>query len=183
MKETKDSPSKIIDDIAKRGDGMTVPDGFFEDFAAKMSGRLPFREELDVPVAKQAPPKNNKWLRVRPYVYMAAMFAGAWCLLKMFSLMSPAENEVNLDNFPTLSKALQNDEQFVDEFILDGMSQYDFMDDEYYGIEEPDSIAQENNIETEAIEAVDEEMEAPSYILPTDGNHSSTENTSYDTKI
>ncbi len=32
---------------AARRDGMTVPEGFFEDFAAKMSASLPVRPEAE----------------------------------------------------------------------------------------------------------------------------------------
>ncbi|MDE6396623.1 MAG: hypothetical protein K2K84_05080, partial [Muribaculaceae bacterium] len=54
-----------------KGDGMTVPEGYFEDFAVKMAGRLPFREELDVPETRSAKVVNSRWMKVRPYVYMA----------------------------------------------------------------------------------------------------------------
>ena len=100
-----------------KGDGMTVPEGYFEDFAVKMAGQLPFREELDVPEARSAKVVNTRWTKVRPYVYMAAMFAGAWCLLKMFSLMTANPEDLSLDSYPVLSKAVQNDE-FVDENVF-----------------------------------------------------------------
>ena len=161
----KDTNSKIIDDIAAKGDGMTVPEGYFEDFAVKMAGRLPFREELDVAESHRKAPRNQRWLRVRPYVYMAAMFAGAWCLIKMFSLMSPAPQEVSISNYPALSLALE-DEQFVDEYVIDGVSSYDIIEDYYLnGLEEETpaediAISEGNSTET------------PSYVLPTDGDYS-----------
>ena len=30
--------------------------------------------------------KPNLWVRVRPYVYMAAMFAGVWCMMQIFNV-------------------------------------------------------------------------------------------------
>ena len=165
----KDSQSNIIDEITRNGDGMTVPEGYFEDFAVKMSGQLPFREELDTPVVQQKQPKNNAWLRMRPYVYMAAMFAGAWCLLKMFSLMSPAAGEASIDNYPALSRALEN-EQFIDEYIMDCVSTYDMLEESY-----------KNNLDsTDEDFALDYEFpltedntssETPAYRLPTDGDY------------
>ncbi len=50
-------------------------------------------------------------------VLLAAMFAGAWCLLKMFSLMTSNPEDLSLDSYPVLSKAVQNDE-FVDENVF-----------------------------------------------------------------
>ena len=129
MKEPK---SEIIDNIASRGSGMSVPDGYFEDFSVRMASQLPFREELDVPIAQQKATKGNGWLRLRPYVYMAAMFAGAWCLLKMFALMSPGSNDINIERYPSLSLALQNDEQFIDEYIIDCVSQFDVVEESYF---------------------------------------------------
>lgn len=164
----KDSKTELIDEITRNGDGMTVPAGYFEDFAVKMSGRLPFREELDTPVANQAS-RHTIWTRMRPYVYMAAMFAGAWCLLKMFSLMSNNNVDVNIDNYPALSRALEN-EQFIDDYIIDCVSSYDIMEDSYN-----DNI--ENVTNEPAPQFADERTNADgdnthSYILPTDGDYS-----------
>lgn len=162
MKETN---SEIIDKIAGKGDGMTVPEGYFEDFALKMSSRLPFREELDKPVAQQTPAGNSRWLRVRPYFYMAAMFAGAWCLIKMFSLMSSAPSEVTIENYPSLSRALEN-EQFVDEYVIDDLSSYDVME-EYYYDETGEELDQEQTDAVEGDIAADQTVvEEPTYILP-----------------
>lgn len=172
MKEIK---SEIIDEIAKKGDGLTVPDGYFDDFALKMSAKLPFREELDKPLAQQTSRKNSAWMRVRPYVYMAAMFAGAWCLIKMFSLMSPTPTEVTLENYPSLSKALES-EEFVDNYIIDDMSSYDIAAQYYYDetgedLYQPDEDEDAPSIEADEASAQDE----PTYILP--GSNSSTSDT------
>lgn len=124
----KEMNSDIIDDIAAKGSGMTVPEGYFEEFAIKMSGQLPFREELDTPLASQSKPKSNTWLRVRPYVYMAAMFAGAWCLIKMFSLMLPSPTDVNIENYPELAHAVQHDEQFFEDYIVSELTTSEYVD-------------------------------------------------------
>lgn len=158
----KDSKSEIIDSIAAKGDGLTVPDNYFADFAAQMAEKLPFREELDLPAGRQVSPRQSRWLRVRPYVYMAAMFAGAWCLIKMFSLMSPSTADVSIDNYPGLSLALE-DEQFVDEYILDGVSVYDIMEDTYYDTDDRDDEYPEDDIAAQA-----DNPDEHSYILPTD---------------
>jgi len=110
----------ILDKAAHR-DGLTVPEGFFDDFCAKMEAKLPKRPELDTP---QTPIKHTTWQRFRPYVYMAAMFAGVWCMLKMFTLMSAADKEISFENDPILAEAASNGE-IVEEFIIDDISTSD----------------------------------------------------------
>ena len=68
-------------DIIGRKDGMTVPDGYFADFQARMEALLPVNEQAETPREIEAP--RSFWDRVRPFVYMAAMFAGVWCMVKM----------------------------------------------------------------------------------------------------
>lgn len=146
---------------AGKGEGMTVPEGYFEDFAVKMAAKLPYREELDVPVSAQSKPRHSRWMQIRPYVYMAAMFAGAWCLIKMFTLMSPAATEVSISNYPSLSVALEN-EEFVDDYILDNVSSFEILEDTFM-----DSM--DNGSEETAI-APENDGEA-SYILPGNGTY------------
>lgn len=126
-----DSTPKI-DKIAAKGHGFTVPEGYFQDFATKMAASLPFREELDTPQqeAAQKQPRNSRWMRVRPYVYMAAMFAGTWCLLKMFSLMTADRNDINIDHYPALAQGLQ-DKEFVETYIIDDIEPYEIIEDYY----------------------------------------------------
>lgn len=161
----KDMKSDIIDKASRGGDGMNVPEGYFEQFVSQMSERLPYREELDMPLGHRASPKNSTWMRIRPYVYMAAMFAGAWCLIKMFSLMSPSADNTDINRYPGLSLALE-DEQFVDEYVIDGVSTYDILEDSYMysmglGDEETDD---------DALEAPVDENDK-NYTLPTDGDY------------
>lgn len=106
-----------------RHDGMTVPEGYFGDFARRMAGSLPERPELSAP----APAPRSPWQRVRPYVYMAAMFAGVWCMLKMFAIMSGSATQP-LDTNPVMAEALGND-AFVNQFIIDDLSQWDLYDE------------------------------------------------------
>lgn len=76
-----------------RDPGFRLPEGSLEALYIKVSESLPERK---VRVA----PKLSMWQRVKPYVYMAAMFAGIWCTMKMFHMMSSPE--ISLDNPPAL---------------------------------------------------------------------------------
>lgn len=138
-------PDKNILDSVDRIDGMRVPEGYFADFAAKMEAMLPvteFENSQSYSSEEQNKQPLTRWQRVRPYVYMAAMFAGAWCMLKMFSLMSPSSgNGISFDNDPVIAKAIGN-EQFIDEYFLDSYSQYDLYQDI---MDDPESFYMENS--------------------------------------
>ena len=125
-------PDKInIVEAAQHRDGMTVPDGYFNDFVSRMESMLPQTEfELSAEGKEKliAVATPTRWQRVRPYVYMAAMFAGAWCMLKMFSMLSPATGGISFDNDPMVAEAISND-QFIDEYFLDDYNEYDLYDD------------------------------------------------------
>ncbi len=47
-----------------------------------MHDRLPAYPE------KPKVPELSRWQRLRPYVYLAAMFCGIWCMMKIFSDVS-----------------------------------------------------------------------------------------------
>jgi len=113
--------SEILSKAARR-DGMTVPEGYFADFTRRMEAALPERPELRQPI--MAP--RTLWQRVRPYVYMAAMFAGVWCMLKMFTLMS-GDGHQPLDSNAIMAEAMGND-AFVNEYVIDDLSQWDIYD-------------------------------------------------------
>ena len=121
MKEDND----ILKTIG-RSDGMTVPDGYFADFAELMAGQLPQRPELAA-MNVVAPPASL-WGKLRPYVYMAAMFAGVWCMLKIFTTVSGPQQLAPMDKNPVMAKAFGSDEFFSD-YVLDDVSSNDVIDD------------------------------------------------------
>jgi hypothetical protein len=58
---------------------------------------------------------------------MAAMFAGVWCMLKMFTLMSSSESDLSITGNPALASAVC-DEQFVEDYVIDDVSNWDIYD-------------------------------------------------------
>lgn len=122
MKKGEDILKKI-----NRNDGMTFPEGFFEDFAAKMEAMLPERPEAEQPRRIE---HRTTWQRVRPYVYMAAMFAGIWCMLKMFTMMGPGNIDLSIDKNHILTDAL-SDDNFVYEYIIDDLNDSELFDEMY----------------------------------------------------
>lgn len=112
-------------------DGRTVPDGYFEAFARKMAAKLP-PNDLEMQEALNRRPLT-RWQRVRPYVYMAAMFAGIWLMMNMFSLMrtnTDGSLDTALKHSPTLTAALQNDD-FVNDYILDDYDESQLLEELY----------------------------------------------------
>ena len=112
-----------------RNDGMTVPEGYFADFVTRMEGMLPLNLEAEAPEKAYAQQKRSLWMRVRPYVYMAAMFAGVFCMTKMFGLMGETDSlDMRIDRNPVMIAALSNQE-FVEDYLGDSMSEAEILDD------------------------------------------------------
>ncbi|MDE6266253.1 MAG: hypothetical protein K2M07_02755 [Muribaculaceae bacterium] len=84
-------------------DGMTVPEGYFADFASKMAEALPEKENA-APLQKR-----TLWLRIRPYAYMAAMFAGIWLMMQMFAMIKSSSSDLNIESYPAVTAALGSD--------------------------------------------------------------------------
>ncbi|MCM1505455.1 MAG: hypothetical protein NC127_09695 [Muribaculum sp.] len=113
----------------KRNDGMTVPDGYFNDFAAQMAASLP-KQEWENSQPKVLP--RSLWQKVRPYIYLAAMFMGVWCMMKMFDLMRTDSTGLSIENNPVMTAALNNDHFINDYFINEGeINDYQLMEDLY----------------------------------------------------
>lgn len=120
-----DKNSDILAKINKDS-GMTTPEGYFADFAKRMEQSLPNKESQQEKIMPR-----SRWQQVRPYVYLAAMFTGIWCMLKMFTMMSPSENELSIDNNPSLISAL-NDALFIEDFYSEeNINSYDLLEEMY----------------------------------------------------
>lgn len=140
----KTEKENILDKIGRK-DGMTVPDGYFADFQHRMEAMLPYNEEAEAPRKVVAP--RSFWGRVRPFVYMAAMFAGVWCMVKMFSMLSPAGGmDLSIDNNEVLSSAL-SDDTFIYDYLRDDVSGREVLEEMYL-----DSISVEDMIPADSLE-------------------------------
>ena len=113
--------------------GMRVPEGYFAQLEKQVMQSLP-----DYP--KHAPIRDlSRWQRMKPYVYLAAMFCGIWLMMKVFhSVTQPMS--LSLDNPP---------EALVE--LLDGGVDYDshylplYMGD--FDMDEEELIMSYDNIE------------------------------------
>lgn len=85
---------RLLEERFGRDPGFRVPDGYFDEVFTKIGASLP-----DYKAAPKAVPLTF-WQKVRPYVYMAAMFAGIWCMMKIFHTVSQSSMSLNLDTPP-----------------------------------------------------------------------------------
>ncbi|MBR1803974.1 MAG: hypothetical protein IJ775_03600 [Muribaculaceae bacterium] len=114
----KQEESEILKRLGKDS-GFKVPENYFDDFQTRMMDMLPEVEITEVDA------KPSMWVRVRPYLYMAAMFAGVWCMMHVFSHFNKnisAEQRVS-----EVASGMYMDNN-ADEFIMSGgASDYDIM--------------------------------------------------------
>ena len=106
-----------------RDTGMRVPDGYFEGFTSRMVSQLDNFEVVELE-------KPTVWQRVRPWLYMAAMFAGIWCMMKVFTMMKETSSSTSLYN-STIAEAFKNDD-FVDDYVLTSdFNEYELIQEMY----------------------------------------------------
>lgn len=128
----KNEESKILEKLGKNP-GFKVPENYFNDFNTKLLESLP---EVKITEAE----KPTLWVRVRPFVYMAAMFAGVWLMMNVFNLgKSSATGEQRAAQI-SAGVAIEKN---ADELINYGaVSDYDIMtyeDSVYMEMEEQDT--------------------------------------------
>ncbi len=114
----KHEDSTILNKYGK-DPGFKVPDNYFADFNKKMADMLPDVEITPVDA------KPTMWQRVKPLAYMAAMFAGVWCMMSVFSHFTSSGN---LDSVRAVAEKLNDDKSNVEDFIMSGsVSDYDIL--------------------------------------------------------
>lgn len=115
-----------------RDAGFRVPEGYFESVFAQIAENLP------APAERPSVPQLSLWQKIRPYVYMAAMFAGIWCMMKVFHTMASGDT-LNLDTPPEAVALAMADPNAIDSYLPESyesdfeleemvLSQYDDMD-------------------------------------------------------
>ncbi|MBD5348945.1 MAG: hypothetical protein HDR84_06840 [Bacteroides sp.] len=123
---------KIIGRYGRKGP-WKVPEGYFESLSVDIIEKLPAHPE------KQQPVKLSAWQRVKPYVYLAAMFAGIWCMMQMFHNVS-GMGSLNIDNPPEHIASLMSESAMDDMYLMPlSDSDYELIDEmssKYSSIEE-----------------------------------------------
>lgn len=103
-----------------------VPEGYFEGFTSHLMSRLPEKEKSDV---FRTP---TTWEKVRPWVYMAAMFVGAALIIRVAS--SKVDISVNEQSAVADDIDMETEMEYIDVAIdnsmLDDYSLYVYLTDE-----------------------------------------------------
>lgn len=100
-----------------------VPEGYFEGFTQELMDRLPEKEMIP---EMQEP---TLWQRVKPWIYMTAMFCGIMLSVKIF-VGNPSKDE-----FPAISQTeVENlpDEDLeiiIDRIMMDDYTLYQYLTD------------------------------------------------------
>ncbi len=116
---------KEQDKILKRGgteNPFRVPDGYFENLTSEVMSRLPEKEKT---IETQQEPTT--WTRVRPWLYMAAMFVGAALIIRVAAPnRAPDAELVATDEAETEMEYIN---MAVDNSMMDDYSLYVFLAD------------------------------------------------------
>lgn len=101
----------------------SVPEGYFDHFAEELMNKLPEKEVKTLPEIKM-------WDRVKPWVYMAAMFVGLMLTIRAFVDSTQTDNDLNsLSDMPD-----EYIEAIVDQTMMDDYELYQYLTDADTGI-------------------------------------------------
>ncbi|GBU06742.1 hypothetical protein AwDysgo_00730 [Bacteroidales bacterium] len=102
-----------IDQITKTNP-FKVPEAYFENFSTQLMSSLP-------DVVKEEPQEVKLWQKMKPWVYMAAMFIGMTLMIKIF-----IGDTASMEKGVLASKDLSISE--IDEFYAYYQNQFDTQD-------------------------------------------------------
>ena len=107
-------------------DSFKVPDGYFENLTSEMMNKLPEKEKV---VFKEEP--VSTWTRLKPLLYMAAMFVGAALIIRVASSdrKSVADIDVAVTEIETEVISDEMIDMALDRAMLDDYSLYVYLSD------------------------------------------------------
>ena len=107
-------------------DSFKVPDGYFENLTSEMMNKLPEKEKV---VFKEEP--VSTWIRLKPLLYMAAMFVGAALIIRVASSdrKSVADIDVAVTEIETEVISDEMIDMALDRAMLDDYSLYVYLSD------------------------------------------------------
>lgn len=91
--------------------GWSVPEGYFDNVFKEIEAKLP-----DTPVRPHYV-EMTRWQRFKPYVYLAAMFAGIWLMMQVFHTAA-GDSTLSLDNPPAQVAMAMAEPEIVDSYYL-----------------------------------------------------------------
>jgi hypothetical protein len=116
-----------LEDIVKR-DPFKVPEGYFDNFTSGLMSRLPERQPQPIKAV-------SLWDKVKPWVYMAAMFIGISLTIKLFTNIPGKVNNLDLYTEKSMNIAVDSD---IEDY-------YNYYEDDLANIYFDDTIADLSN--------------------------------------
>lgn len=103
-----------------------VPEGYFEDFTSNLMAQLQ-TEEATMVEAGLAEPRITPWQRIKPWIYLAAMFIGMIVCVRVVLGEQPTTPAENIGNITALDFDLSDFEEMSDEDLA-SVVEYTMMD-------------------------------------------------------
>ena len=101
----------------------SIPDHYFEDFSRNLMAKLPEKEPLPLPE------EPTLWQRVKPWIYMAAMFCGIMLSVRVF-VGEPQKEEIPHINVADAENIPDEDwEIIIDRIMMDDYTIYQYLTD------------------------------------------------------
>lgn len=119
--DMKEEDSKL-EKLAK-GDVFKVPEGYFEHLTSEVMNKLPEKEKPSYEIEK-----STTWTRMKPWVYMAAMFAGAFFIIRLGSwIYQPEMGDAQIAGTEVVSD--EYIDVALDRSMMDDYSLYEYLTD------------------------------------------------------
>lgn len=117
-KEINKEEQLLLDRFGRKGP-WKVPEGYFAQMMTEVEGKLPERPQAQRYV------EMTRWQKLKPYVYLAAMFIGIWVMMNVFGRVMTSR-ELNLDNPPEqyaqlMEKAVEQDAVYIPTSLMSAM--------------------------------------------------------------
>ena len=110
---------KILQKIGKKNP-FTVPENYFENFTQELMDKLPAKEAI---LQTEAP---TLWQRVKPWLYMAAMFCGIMLSVRIF-VGKPQQEEFPISQAEAEMLPEEEWENFMRRSFNDDYETYQFL--------------------------------------------------------
>ena len=99
----------------------STPKGYFENFTDDLMKQLPEKEAIE-------PSEISIWNRVKPWIYMAAMFCGI--MFSIHILMEDRQTDYNSDGIGSISELPDEYiEPIVEQTMMDDYTLYQYLTD------------------------------------------------------
>lgn len=110
---------KILQKIGKKNP-FTVPENYFENFTQELMDKLPAKEAV---LQTEAP---TLWQRVKPWLYMTAMFCGIMLSVRIF-VGKPQQEEFPISQAEAEMLPEEEWENFIRRAFTDNYETYQFL--------------------------------------------------------